>query len=122
MFLLFLLSVVAAAPVYSRTYLRGLQKQELITAAITHIEYALLVTAKQGLTHYTTPPFSCEQSEMNGEIADNLLNIRSNSRYNLDKEKCETIVRDVRAAVSRRFPDSDLTYDASTHQYTLSWV
>ena len=125
MFLLYLLSLLtnlAAAPVYSRTYLRGLQQNEMIATAIIHIERIVLATAHQGLTHFTTQPFSCDwYSE---EANDRPLNLRSPEIYrlNIDREKCETIVYEVRKAVSQLFPDSDLTYDASTHQYTLSWT
>lgn len=125
MFLLYLLSLLtnlAAAPVYSRTYLRGLQQQEIIKYGIKEVESIVLNAAMQGLTHFTTQPFSCEWYSEEANDRPLSLGYPEMYRHNLDKETCEMIVYKLRIAVCSRFPDSDLTYDASTHQYTLSWT
>jgi hypothetical protein len=114
MFLLLCLLSSVAAETYSRVYLRGVQQKQLIHSVFMAIEGAVLQAANQGLTQVTSPPFSCEA-------------VDRSRRYirlppHLNKEKCELIVRTLRSAVSRQFPDSDLTYDEATQQYTLSWA
>ena len=117
-FLLCLLSCVTAET-YSRVYLRGVQQKQLIYSGIMAIENAVLQAANQGLTQITSPPFSCEADDESGSYT-RLLHLYK--ELHLDKEKCELIVRKLRATVSRQFPDSDLTYDETTNQYTLSWA
>ena len=113
-FLCFLTAV--AANTYSRGYLRGLHKAEWerehaewIRNGTAYLEEVIVTAAKQGRTHYTTESIHCEY-------------FTGPNEFNLNKERCETVVRELRNAVSDRFPDSDMTYDATTHQYTLSWA
>lgn len=106
-------------PVYSRTYLRGLKRLEderiqtdFITRGITYIEYNVLMAAKQGLVKYTTESFEgCEAYARPSELAP----------FGIDKDVCENIVNGIYTLVSERFPDSEVTYDADTKQYTLKW-
>ena len=114
MFLLLCLLSSVAAETYSRVYLRGVQQKQLIHSVFMAIEGAVLQAANQGLTQVTSPPFSCEAYVSESEGHPQLPNFNT--------EKCELIVRKLRSAVSRKFPDSDLTYDEATQQYTLSWA
>jgi hypothetical protein len=113
--LFLLLCTVSAHPssVYSRVYLRGLKRveneriqAELITRGITYVEDAVFRAAKRGEVRYTTEPFEGCDAYIGGGV---------------DKDVCETVVTRIQTLVTERFPDSDLTYDANTKQYTLHW-
>ncbi len=98
-------------PVYSRMYLRGLQRleneriqSEYITKGITFIEDSVFTAAKQGLVKFTTEPFlGC-------------IEFRT-----VDKTVCENILNGIHTLVSERFPDSTVIYDPATKRYTLKW-
>jgi hypothetical protein len=108
-----------ASHAYSRTYLRGLKRveneriqAEFINRGITSIEHSVFTAAKQGLLSFTTGPFDgCETDIDPSELAP----------YGFDKTVCKNIVNGIKTLVSQRFPDSELLYDATTKQYTLTW-
>jgi len=114
MFFLCMMTLVAA-DTYSRAYLRGLHKaewerehREWIRNGTAYLEEVVVTAAKQGRTHYTTEPVHCEI-------------FTGPNEFNLNRDRCETVVRELKIAVSERFPDSDLTYDEDTYRYTLYW-
>lgn len=114
-------------PVYSRIYLRGMQRLEneriqskYINIGITIIENSVFTAAKQGLLKFTTQPFDgCEaySREKTNRISED----NEYSLGGIDKTVCENIVNGIHTLVSERFPDSTIVYDPVTKRYTLSW-
>ena len=109
LYLLYTVSAQQQHAVYSRIFLRGLRKLEIervqieyINSGFAYIENAVITTAKQGITQYTTDPVLCE-------------------RAGLDIVVCEHVIHGILALVSERFPDSEVLYDANTKRYTLKW-
>ena len=108
-----------ASHAYSRTYLRGLKRveneriqSEFINRGITYIENSVFTAAKRGLLSFTTQPFDgCETD----------IDPNNFAPYGFDKAVCKNIVNGIKTLVSERFPDSELLYDATTKQYTLTW-
>ena len=106
-------------PVYSRIYLRGLKRLEneriqfeYINKGITYIEHSVFTAAKQGFVKFTTEPFNgCEIYTIP----------REDLPFGFDKVVCENIINEIHALVSKRFPDSEIMYDAKTQRYTLKW-
>jgi len=106
-------------PVYSRIYLRGMQRieneriqSEYITKGITYIEESVFTAAKQGLVKFTTEPFlGCDFYKSPSVVEDGII----------DKTVCENILNGIHTLVSERFPDSTVIYDAATKRYTLKW-
>ena len=105
-----IIAVAAKGPIYTRDYLRG-QKQiaddarrkHLIHEGIKSIEVNIFAAASRGLTEYTAPFYACKDSEY------------------CSLEDCEYVVPRIRAVIARRFPDSEITYDETKHQYTMKW-
>ena len=116
--------VASASPkptprVYSRIYLRGMQRleneriqSEYISKGITYIEESVFTAAKQGLVKFTTEPFlGCDFYKSPSVVEDGII----------DKTVCENILNGIHTLVSERFPDSTVIYDAATKRYTLKW-
>ena len=103
-----IIAVAAKGPIYTRDYLRG-QKQiaddarrkHLLHEGIKAIEADIFAAASKGLTEYSPPFYGCQDSRT--------------------LEDCEYVVPRIHAVIARRFPDSEITYDEKTQQYTIKW-
>ena len=118
----FLCAVSAQTEVFTRLYLRSLKRLEdqriqadFINRGITYVENSVFTAAKQGLLKYTTQPFEgCGAYRKANSVVEG-------APFRLDKDLCENIVNGIHILVSKRFPDSEIIYDANTKQYTLRW-
>ena len=110
--LLSILSTVSAES-FSRTYLRDMKRVEeerqnrlQINGVVQHIKQLVFQTATNGLTEISSAPFEgCKYSH------DSQISV----------EACEYIVSEIKSEIIQMFPDSDLSYNDKTKQYTLKW-
>ena len=107
------------APVYSRTFLRGMKgaeiervQKESINLGIKYIEDTILDAAKRGLVEYTFEPL---------EDCDIYVGSVHHLPIVFTKEICENIVSGIRALVYERFPDCDIVYNKKTKRYRMKW-
>lgn len=105
---LYIIAVAAKGPTYTRDYLRGqkriaddIRRNHLLSEGIKAIEAGIFAAASNGLTEYTPPFYGCQDP------------------HTLDD--CEYVVPRIRAVIARRFPDSEIIYDETKHQYTMKW-
>jgi hypothetical protein len=107
---LYIIAVAAKGPTYTRDYLRGqkqiaddVRRKHLIHEGIKAIETAIFAAASNGLTEYTPPFQGCQEYEF------------------VSIDDCKYVVPRIHAIITRRFPDSDITYNKITQQYTMKW-
>jgi len=121
-FVLSLLYTVGnCSSVYRRTYLHELKRAtdekieaDWIHIGITYIENTVIAAAKQGLTNYTTRQFSgCEA------VCPIVI---ESTKETIHKNMCENIINRIKTLAAERFPDSEITYNGATGQYTLNWA
>ena len=114
MLLLFCLFAVVSAESYSRGFLRDMKRQEdkklyqyYINEGVQQIENSVLLAAKEGQTQLSIYNPGCIEI------------IQNNKRISI--ERCEYILNEIKFEISNKFPDSDLTFNEQTKQYTLDW-
>ena len=97
---------------YTRSFLRGLKKQEgdfkrsqYIEVGIEYIKRVVLEEARKGKTYYSEPFYGCDI------YGDPFLTAN-----------CDEITLGVRKAVEEAFPDCDLFHDPGSGRYILSWI
>ena len=119
MMLVLLVSLLVAAnaePTYSRAYLNGMKAtadeqrmKKWIADGTTFIENEVLVTATKGLTQYTTYAFT------------GCAGLVHNRNGLEEKILCENIVSGIRTNIAKRFPDSEIIFDAQMQRWTMIW-
>ena len=114
MFLLLSLFAMTSATSYSRGFLRDMKNQEdkklyqyYINEGVQQIENSVLLAAKKGEKQFSIYNPGCIEI------------IENDKRISI--ERCEYILNEIKFEISIKFPDSDLTFNTQTNQYTLNW-
>jgi len=119
MFLLYVLCIIAVAargPTYTRTYLRDQKRiadekqrledeeyhTQLVIKGVEYIETSIFDAASRGETKYSPPFNGCYGNPK-------------------DIKTCELVVPRIRAVITQRFPDSEISYDKTTGTYIMYW-
>jgi hypothetical protein len=119
LYVLCIIAVVARDPTYTRSYLRDQKRvadekrmieeraaaEEMMVSAVKYIETSIFAAASRGETKYSPPFYGCQEAPGLG----------------ISSKTCELMVPRIRAIIARRFPDSEITYDAMSHQFMMRW-
>jgi len=110
--LLALVSMVSANEVYTRSYLQNMKRakeeaddMKFISEGVKEVEKYVLQAATDGLTHINLPPANCNEAR----------------EFRVSLERCESIIKEIKEVIIKKFPDSDISYNKNTNVYTVQW-
>lgn len=102
--------ILSADGIYTRSYLQNMKRVEderqdrvWISKGVEEVETGILERAVKGLTTWSVGPVDC----------------RAATEFKISVDRCESIVKEIKVTIGKKFPDSDITYDSGV--YTVRW-